>query len=130
MKKIELLGNTPRPVQLLFGGKASNIIWNKYGIPEIWECTNVDELGKNAHLDSCELQVLIDKPNNRYYLTAMTIDGERVKAKLDEDETGIILVEDTSPKSSTTIYYTQITAGQYLEWAKADAIHRNKNRDR
>jgi hypothetical protein len=129
LKKIERLGNTPRPIQLLFGGSiASNAkLWEKYGKPEIWECTSMEEIGKNAHLDSCEMQILIDKKNNRYYLVAMTIDGERVRAKIDEDETGLILVEDTGKKPTTVVYFMEVTKAHFDRWAEEDRKRRSIN---
>lgn len=139
MKKIKRVGGLPKPINTLLGisnEEIQNALWNVHGYPEIWECSNIEEFGEYAHYDECEIQPLIDNATNRYFITAMTIDPDRVRQKIDEiisydqvkgKEVGIpAVVPDEAPKPMTIVYYVEITEGEYKVWAKADADRRIK----
>lgn len=128
MNQIQNKGNLPPPIERmgLFSPKM-NEVWEKVGFPEIWECSTIDELGKVGHLDECEFQVLIDKEHGRYYLTAMSVDPNRLKTKIDTLESGEEIVEeDTDPKPTTILYYTEINGAQFKLWQVADMEHRRE----
>lgn len=142
MNKITTAGNLPRPIQnigLLTPqmNKAreelqAKLMLTNYDLamtlsmpPEIWECKDVQELGTAAHLDECEIQVLRDRPNNRYYLSAMSVDPDRERGKITTTESGISLVEaDSEPKPAMILYYTEITRTQFQTWQQVDTEKR------
>lgn len=125
MKQIKTIGNLPNPIRNfgLFSKKMTGI-WEKVGYPEIWECSTPGELGKEGHLDDCEFQVLIDKDTSRYYLVAMSVDPDRVKAKVEDTEFGDgDVIEDTAARPATIVYYVEINSEEFRIWQHED---RNK----
>jgi hypothetical protein len=137
MKRIDTEGNLPKPIKRLLGlsdVKTQNALWDVFGYPMIIECTNVEEFGKFAHEDECEIQTLIDQSNSRYYLTAMSIDPERIRQKVDElvyydlnkgkEVATPTVVPDDAPKPTTIVFYIEISEGEYKKWAQEDAKRR------
>ncbi len=129
MRLIDHEGNLPPPVRRLgLWSKRMQEAVKSYGLAggiEIWECGSVSEVGSKGHLDECEFQVLIDKKSTRYYLVAMSVDVDRVRAKVDTTESGDqIVVPDYSPKPATVAYYCEVSSGEYKLWRTADAVRR------
>ena len=130
MKQIHKDGNLPDPIRIGIQRSGLERMTEQYGLAtgiEIWECNSVAEVGTLGHLDDCEFQVLIDKKNSRYYLVALTVDPERVRAKVDTTEGGDqIVIPDTSQKPATAVYYTEVIWEEYKLWRAADAqVRRN-----
>lgn len=93
--------------------------------PEIWECKDVDEVGTAAHLGDCEIQVLRDRPNDRYYFCAMSVDPERTRAEIVDTPDGPEVEEDEGPKSSMILYYCKISRMEYRRWQEEDMRRRD-----
>ena len=123
MNEIKRRGNLPTPLRRSgIYSKQMRAIWDKVGAPAIYECTSVDEVGKYGHLDDCEFQVLIDRDVDRYYLVALTVDPERLRARVEDTEftDNDIVEDDESPKPPTVIYFVEISVEQYRLWQKYD----------
>ena len=137
MKRVDRNDMLPRPIQILgilteeMKNRMAEVRRDIAGLntdlanimaipPEVWECASVEEVGREAHLDDCEIQVLRDRKNNRYYFCAMSVDPGRTKARIEDTEAGVTVVEDEGPFSPMVLYYCEITRAEFRRWQKED----------
>ena len=82
----------------------------------VYECTTLTEFAREAELDDCWKQVIVDPKTGRYYLCALTIDPGRAKATIEDG----IVVQDTKPRPARCLYFLEVSTGEFKLWQRSD----------